>query len=86
MKGEKICSFLLFVCLVLANQLYITVIRLLVAKELSNTIYEISVSEAVNYVLPMVLKICTDPDDTVRETIISEFDKIMMYYYTVSIL
>ncbi|KAI9499520.1 armadillo-type protein [Zychaea mexicana] len=56
--------------------------RLLVAKELSNTIYEISVSEAVNYVLPMVLKICTDPDDTVRETIISEFDKIMMYYYT----
>ncbi|KAI9275586.1 armadillo-type protein [Phascolomyces articulosus] len=56
--------------------------RLLVAKELSNTIYEISVSEAVNYVLPMVLKICADPDDTVRETIISEFDKIIMYYYT----
>ncbi|KAI7849453.1 armadillo-type protein [Circinella umbellata] len=56
--------------------------RLLVAKELSNTIYEISVPEAVNYILPMILKICTDPDDTVRETIISEFDKIMMYYYT----
>lgn len=57
--------------------------RLLVAKELPNTIYEISVSEAVNYVLPIVLKIGTDPDDTVRETFVSELDKIIMYYYKV---
>ncbi|KAI8148941.1 armadillo-type protein [Fennellomyces sp. T-0311] len=56
--------------------------RMLVAKELSNTIYEISVSEAVNYVLPMVLKIGTDPDDTVRETFVNELDKIIMFYYT----
>ncbi|KAI7878973.1 ARM repeat-containing protein [Lichtheimia hyalospora FSU 10163] len=56
--------------------------RLLVAKELPNTIYEISVSEAVNYVLPMVLKIAIDHDDTVRESFVSELDKIIMFYYT----
>lgn len=40
-------------------------------------------SEAVNYVLPMVLKIGTDPDDAVRETFVSELDRIIMYYYKV---
>ncbi|KAL0097887.1 armadillo-type protein, partial [Phycomyces blakesleeanus] len=38
--------------------------RLLAAKEISNIIHEIDVAEAVNYVLPMVLKIGIDPDDT----------------------
>ncbi|KAI9315825.1 armadillo-type protein [Dichotomocladium elegans] len=55
--------------------------RLLVAKELSNTINEISVSEAVNYVLPMVLKIAVDSDDAVRETFVNELDKVIMFYY-----
>lgn len=57
----------------------------MVAKELPNTIYEISVSEAVNYVLPMVLKIAIDHDDNVRESFVSELDKIIMFYYTVRI-
>ncbi|KAI9028301.1 armadillo-type protein [Phycomyces nitens] len=55
--------------------------RLLAAKEISNIIHEIDVAEAVNYVLPMVLKIGIDPDDTVRETFASELDKIILYYY-----
>ncbi|KAG0170867.1 Serine/threonine-protein phosphatase 4 regulatory subunit 1 [Apophysomyces sp. BC1034] len=63
------------------NKSDVMIHRLLVAKELPNTIHEISVSEAVNYVLPMVLKIGNDPDDTVRETFVSELDKIILYYY-----
>lgn len=53
------------------------------AKELSNTIYDVTVSEAVNHVLPMVLKIGTDQDDTVRETFVGELEKIILYYYKV---
>ncbi|KAF7725695.1 hypothetical protein EC973_009412 [Apophysomyces ossiformis] len=63
------------------NKSDVMIHRLLVAKELPTTIHEISVSEAVNYVLPMVLKIGSDSDDTVRETFVSELDKIILYYY-----
>ncbi|KAI8388520.1 armadillo-type protein [Radiomyces spectabilis] len=63
------------------NKTDILIHRLLVAKELPTIIRDIDVEEAVKYVLPMVLKIATDRDDTVRETFISELDKIIMYYY-----
>ncbi|KAI7872459.1 armadillo-type protein [Spinellus fusiger] len=56
-------------------------LRLLVAKELAHALPDISLTEAVEGVLPMALGIGTDTDDTVRETFASELDKIILYYY-----
>ncbi|KAI8336174.1 armadillo-type protein [Chlamydoabsidia padenii] len=55
--------------------------RHLVAKELPIALYEVDINEAVTEILPVVLKIAYDKDETVRETFVSELDKIIMYYY-----
>lgn len=43
-----------------------------------------SIPEAVELALPMVQALSKDVDDTVRETFVVELDKIIMYYYRVS--
>ncbi|KAI9023008.1 armadillo-type protein [Phycomyces nitens] len=55
--------------------------RLLLAKELAGTLDEITVEQAVCDVLPMIHRVGTDPDETVREMLINELDKMIMYYY-----
>ncbi|OAD65174.1 hypothetical protein PHYBLDRAFT_184209 [Phycomyces blakesleeanus NRRL 1555(-)] len=55
--------------------------RLLLAKELAETLDEITVEQAVCDVLPMIHRVGTDPDETVREQLASELDKMIMYYY-----
>ncbi|KAI8099944.1 armadillo-type protein [Halteromyces radiatus] len=55
--------------------------RHLVAKELPNALYEVDTNEAISEMLPVILKIAYDEDEAVRETFVSELDKIIMYFY-----
>ncbi|KAI9363798.1 armadillo-type protein [Pilaira anomala] len=55
--------------------------RLLLAKELSNALEEISLSEAIEDVLPIMDKLASDSDDTVKETFASELDQTLLYFY-----
>ncbi|KAI8095332.1 armadillo-type protein [Thamnidium elegans] len=55
--------------------------RLLLAKELSSALEEISLSEAIEDVLPIMDKLASDPDDTVKETFASELDQTLLYFY-----
>jgi hypothetical protein len=56
----------------------------MVAKELPIAIQDVDIKEAVTDLLPLVLDVAYDEDDTVRETFINELDKIIMYFYLVS--
>ncbi|CAO0800068.1 unnamed protein product [Mucor circinelloides] len=55
--------------------------RLLLAKELSSALEEISLTEAMEDVLPIMDKLACDTDDTVKETFASELDQILLYFY-----
>ncbi|KAI8071336.1 armadillo-type protein [Gongronella butleri] len=55
--------------------------RQLIAKELSNALYEVDVNEALQELLPLVHQIAYDDNDSVRETFAAELDKIIMYFY-----
>lgn len=57
--------------------------RLLLAKELSSALEEISLTEAIEDVLPIMDKLACDTDDTVKETFASELDQILLYFYKV---
>ncbi|KAI8639234.1 armadillo-type protein [Parasitella parasitica] len=55
--------------------------RLVVTRNISAIIYEISAQEAVDTVLPIVIQLSKDTEDAVKEALASELDKIMYYYY-----
>ncbi|KAI8068870.1 armadillo-type protein [Thamnidium elegans] len=55
--------------------------RLVVTRELSNTIHDISLLDAVNIVLPIIIQLGKDQDDTVKEALAGELDKIIYFYY-----
>lgn len=57
--------------------------RLLLAKELPNALGEISLKEAIEDILPVVFNLARDSDDTVRETLANELDRILLYFYNV---
>ncbi|KAF7723996.1 Serine/threonine-protein phosphatase 4 regulatory subunit 1 [Apophysomyces ossiformis] len=59
----------------------LTVQRLLFVKDLANTLQEMTMEDALKKVFPIVQKLAADPDDTVRETFVSELDKIILYFY-----
>jgi hypothetical protein len=53
------------------------------AKELSSALEEISLTEAIEDVLPIMDKLASDIDDTVKETFASELDQTLLYFYKV---
>jgi hypothetical protein len=53
------------------------------AKELLSALEEIGLTEAIEDVLPIVDKLATDSDETVKETFASELDRILLYFYKV---
>jgi serine/threonine-protein phosphatase 4 regulatory subunit 1 len=53
------------------------------AKELSSALDEISLTEAIEDVLPIMDKLASDIDDTVKETFASELDQTLLYFYKV---
>ncbi|CAO3655028.1 unnamed protein product [Mucor hiemalis] len=55
--------------------------RLMLAKELSIALEEISLTEAIEDVLPIMDKLAADSDDTVKETFASELDQTLLYFY-----
>ncbi|GAN10190.1 protein phosphatase 4 regulatory subunit 1 [Mucor ambiguus] len=55
--------------------------RLVVTREISTLIHEISVQDAVDTVLPIIVKLAKDTEDSVKEALAGELDKIMYYYY-----
>ncbi|KAI8384178.1 armadillo-type protein [Blakeslea trispora] len=55
--------------------------RLLLAKELPVALEEITLSEAIDDVLPIIDKLALDTDDTVRETFAGELDQVLLYFY-----
>lgn len=59
--------------------------RLLLAKELPNALEELGTEASVQHVIPIMEKLSSDSDDTVRETFSSELDQILLYFYKVYI-
>lgn len=57
--------------------------RVVVTRELSNTIHDISLLDAVNIVLPIIIQLGKDQDDSVKEALAGELDKIIYFYYEV---
>ncbi|RCI04857.1 hypothetical protein CU098_012459 [Rhizopus stolonifer] len=57
--------------------------RILLAKELPRALEEITLSEAVEDVLPIMNRLAADNDDTVKETFASELDQALLYFYKV---
>jgi PII-like signaling protein len=55
----------------------------MVAKELPIALHDVDINEAITEMLPVVLNIAYDKDETVRETFVSELDQIIMYFYQV---
>lgn len=60
--------------------------RLLVAKELPSALVELGIEEALEKVIPIMDKLASDPDDTVRETFASELDQTLLFFYKVTAL
>ncbi|CAG8785816.1 23760_t:CDS:2, partial [Dentiscutata erythropus] len=56
--------------------------RVFIAKELPSLIKDVEISEAVEYVLPLMNSLGTDPEDHVREAFAPELDKIIWFYYS----
>lgn len=52
-------------------------------RELSNTIHNISLTDAVDKALPIIIQLGKDTDDSVREALAGELDKIIYFYYQV---
>lgn len=59
--------------------------RLVVTKELSSIIHEISLNDAVNIALPIIIQLGKDTEDSVREALAAELDKVMYFYYEASV-
>lgn len=55
--------------------------RLVVTKEISSTIHEIDLLDAVEKVLPVIALLGKDTDDSVKEALAGELDKIIYFYY-----
>ncbi|KAI9357464.1 armadillo-type protein [Pilaira anomala] len=55
--------------------------RLVVTRELSNIIHDITLLDAVNIVLPIIIQLGKDQDDSVKEALAGELDKIIYFYY-----
>ncbi|KAI7893280.1 armadillo-type protein [Mucor mucedo] len=55
--------------------------RLVVTRELSNTIHSISLTDAVDKALPIIIELGKDTDDSVREALAGELDKVIYFYY-----
>ncbi|CAO3606909.1 unnamed protein product [Mucor fragilis] len=55
--------------------------RLVVTRDISALIHEISVQDAVHTVLPIIVQLAKDTEDSVKEALAGELDKIMYYYY-----
>ncbi|CAO3616526.1 unnamed protein product [Mucor hiemalis] len=55
--------------------------RLVVTKEISNTIHEIDLVDAVEKVLPVIAMLGKDTDDSIKEALAGELDKIIYFYY-----
>lgn len=53
------------------------------AKDLSSTLHEISLTDAVQVALPIIIQLSKDAEDSVREALAGELDKIMYFYYEV---
>lgn len=53
-------------------------------RELSNTIHTISLTDAVDKALPIIIQLGKDNDDSVREALAGELDKLVYFYYQVS--
>lgn len=54
-------------------------------RELSNIIHDITLLDAVNIVLPIIMQLGKDQDDSVKEALAGELDKIIYFYYEVNI-
>lgn len=52
-------------------------------RELSNTIHEVSLADAVEKILPVIMQLSKDTDDSVKEALAGELDKIIYFYYEV---
>ncbi|CAJ0758092.1 14987_t:CDS:10 [Entrophospora sp. SA101] len=55
-----------------------------IARELPTLIRDVEISEAVEYVLPLMNSLGTDPEDHVKETFATELDDIIWFYYSVT--
>lgn len=55
-------------------------------RELSNTIHSISLTDAVDKALPIIIELGKDTDDSVREALAGELDKVIYFYYQVRII
>lgn len=58
--------------------------RLVVTRDISTIIHEISVQDAVQTVLPIIIQLAKDTEDSVKEALAGELDKIMYYYFEVN--
>ncbi|CAJ0857904.1 8929_t:CDS:10, partial [Entrophospora sp. SA101] len=58
--------------------------RVFIARELPTLIRDVEISEAVEYVLPLMNSLGTDPEDHVKETFATELDDIIWFYYSVT--
>lgn len=58
--------------------------RLVVTRDISTIIHEISVQDAVHTVLPVIIQLAKDTEDSVKEALAGELDKIMYYYFEVN--
>ncbi|CAG8553307.1 13790_t:CDS:10, partial [Ambispora leptoticha] len=56
--------------------------RVYIAKELSMLIKDVEISDAVEFLLPLMNSLGTDPDDAVREAFAPELDKIIWFFYS----
>ena len=56
----------------------------MVTRDILALIHEISVQDAVHVVLPIIVQLAKDTEDSVKEALAGELDKIMYYYYEVS--
>ena len=56
---------------------------MVVVRDISTLLPEISAEQAINIVLPIIVQLSKDPEDAVKELLAGELDKIMYYYYTV---
>ncbi|KAI9306791.1 armadillo-type protein [Cunninghamella echinulata] len=55
--------------------------RHLIAKELPIALYDVEIDEAIDDLLPLMLNVAYDEDESVRETFVSELDKMILYFY-----
>lgn len=56
----------------------------MITRDLSSTIQSITLEEALNTALPIIIQLGKDTEDSVREALASELDKIIYFYYEVS--